>query len=236
MQNSSEHDASVLLHGLICELEAHMLNHCSPLSTGCSPAGFSTPGSVLHTGLAEPRAALPDGGLARVWAGGRLEGRAGVREQKHAIKHTVRHRSVVWAYADTTSSVWDAHIIHLQVHGIRFHLNISNSFPWLPWASVAAFLGSSELQKGDKKHWDLTFSLPTERHALIHLIYNTTMHLEVLKIWEFVKPGKFYSTLPMQRCRKGTSYAEGVLLTGTDPTDVNTQVKRLNCKQNEGVY
>lgn len=64
-----------------------MLNHSSSLSTGCSPAGFSIPGSVLHTGLAEPRTALPDGGLARVWAGGRLEDRAEVRKHKHEIKH-----------------------------------------------------------------------------------------------------------------------------------------------------
>lgn len=57
----------------------YRLNHSSSLSTGCSPAGFSIPGSVLHTGLAEARLALPEGGLARVWAGGRLEGRAGAR-------------------------------------------------------------------------------------------------------------------------------------------------------------
>lgn len=69
-----------------------MLNCCSSLSTGCSPAGFSIPGSVLHTGLAELRTALPDGSLARLWAGGRLEGRAGVMEQKHAIKRTVLHK------------------------------------------------------------------------------------------------------------------------------------------------
>lgn len=89
----------------VCLSYRHMLNHCSSLSTGCSPAGFSVPGSVLHTGLAEPRAALPGGGLARVWAGGRLEGRAGVMRAEACDQTYCAPPSICWHKHTQASSV-----------------------------------------------------------------------------------------------------------------------------------
>lgn len=56
-------------------------------ATCCLPAGLSNPGSVLHVVFVELRLALPDRGLARVCAVERLEGSAGIREQKYAIKY-----------------------------------------------------------------------------------------------------------------------------------------------------
>lgn len=147
--------------------------HQGSLSTGCSPTGFSIPGSVLHTGLAEPRAALPGGGLARACAGGRLEGWAEVTEHKHVIRHTECHQ-VCYRHLLTqnmqntlTPALYAAPTLFVHTHRDRMLVNFAHCIPktWnstfapllLPWASVACFLVSSELQKRNKTHgnWNL---------------------------------------------------------------------------------
>lgn len=107
-------------------------------TTGSSPVWFSSSGSVLHTGLVEPRAALPAVGLALVWAGERLEGRAAVKEKMHTDINT--QSSPAWS--STWKHVWS-----------QFYTSACAASHWLPWTSVEGFLESSELKKKEKHNF-----------------------------------------------------------------------------------
>lgn len=102
------------------------------MSTGCSPTGFSIPGSVLHTGLAELRAALPGAALARVCAAGRLEGWAGGTEHKDGIIHKQCHRlcdkHMPWSTEKHTSTaLCVVLILSLDIHAQNaFHRHVSH--------------------------------------------------------------------------------------------------------------
>lgn len=89
-------------------------------------------------------------------------------------------------------------------------LSICGRFLWVLWA-----------KRRRQKHWDYFFST-CRGTANITLFKSGSTEC---KYDNLADPGKCYSTLPMRSLRKGTSYAEGVLLAGTDPADTNTHVK-----------
>lgn len=124
------------------------------MSTGCSPTGFSIPGSVLHTGLAELRAALPGGALARFCAVGRLEGWAGEDEHRDGIIHTLCHRLCDKHMPTSTEKHSYVCRAHSLLRYSRRECMPETCFA-LPWASVACFLAFSELRKGGRKRHDI---------------------------------------------------------------------------------
>lgn len=131
------------------------------MPTGCLPTGFSIPGSVLHTGLAELRAALPGGALARVCTAGRLEGWAGVAEYKDGIIHTQFH----WL-SDKQSSECHAHSLFRYLHREL----VPDTCFTLPSALVECFLAFSELQNEKEKNtWQLHLSWAILQHHLMQV-------------------------------------------------------------------
>lgn len=181
--------------------------HQGSLSTGCSPSGFSIPGSVLHMGLAEPRAALPGRGLARACAGGRLEGWAEVTEHKHVIRHTechqmcYRHLLIQNMQNTHASSVLSTHSFcaHSQrEHACKFCILHTkdmelNFAPFITLSICCMFLGVLGAAEKKQNTWHLKSSLAAQAALHHHLIRKLSLKLSSTD-FKLFHSGEFYST------------------------------------------